>query len=99
MIYPESLKNEVEELLSLLNENISTVELQGGQNLGLAYALRAGLEELLTYIEKNISLDRQFIMKWNRVMTYCPRFFEGESILDSINAIDKKIIPGNLRLI
>jgi alpha-glucuronidase len=91
MEYPTILLKKIEASRAILTTMIESAKKQGVLNYDTVYVLHDGLQELQMYIESKEKISPEFLNKWNRIMGWVPRVFEGQSLLDLIIDIDRII--------
>ncbi len=93
MIYSNELYNNVTQAKKILEKLVETAVFQKAKNLTLLYSINQAIEDLSFIIEKDENLGTDFIRRWNNIMAWTERYFEGHPVLSLLNLIDNEIIP------
>ena len=86
---PELLKK-IDDSQALLKQMAIAVSLQGIKAEPLNY-VQEGLTELSSIVENGEILEPLFVMRWDRMMGWVPRYFEGHPLVDLLEEIDKML--------
>ena len=92
MKYSNGISKKVEDSKVILTEMITNAQKQGAQNFDMLYVLQDALEELYLKIGNKEKIDIPLLKKWDNIMGWVPKVFEGHPLLDLIREIDKVIM-------
>jgi hypothetical protein len=91
MKYSTDFIKDIDSSKKILNKMIEQAIKQEMKNFGMFYTLQDGLNELSLKVENGEEFDSVFLKKWDKVMGWVFKAFEGTPLLDLINSIDKVI--------
>lgn len=91
MSYSQNLLDNIEKAKLLLEQMITNAEKQNARNFQMLYSLQNALKELEIKRLQNGKIDSSFMSKWDEIMGWIPRVFEGHSMLRIIRSIDEEI--------
>ena len=64
----------------------------GAKNITILFSVKDGLAELSRKIDKGEKMDKIFMEKWDRLMGWVPRTFEGHFLVEILERIDQHLI-------
>jgi len=99
MRYTIELISKITQSKSILNDMIASAEKQGAKNFEMLYTIHEALEEATYLVKNQENPGFDFIKKWNGVMGWVHRVFEGHAILQLIYSIDEELIPNNMKIV
>lgn len=92
MRYHEKILDKIFTSEDILSQMITNAKNQGAKNFDMFYSLANALSELKEIVKTDKKIDSFFLKKWDAIIGWAPKVFEGHPLLDIIRDIDEIIL-------
>jgi hypothetical protein len=96
MIDLKEISIKIKSANTILDDMIVKANEQGARNFEMLYTVKDGLSELSGQLLTTGVITHSFVAKWDVIMGWIPRVFEGHPLLDILEKIDDFVVKNKV---